>query len=300
MWAPPTSKDQTLATKLATEEEYDNYQGGVHAYDTDAGAPPVAQTTKDDGQDYDVKTDGTHEDAAYDMDGIHRYDVTTGDLIPPGYIKYKQIKYDMSDFLGSCVRLYQDLTNTGNVPFKPALTPFIDETGDDYGLGAGLTEDAEDGEPEKHAYVDMERTLQELAQNACVGFERSGYFTYGYNFDDVEDCHAARYRDLDRRRLPYSENRTEGAVPLEFVRIPRVGRISISATGSGISKPTMTETLQAGLSLRSLETVTINQGESVILTTGLCLCSFRGGKVRSTQSVLGPGATGEIRDAPPY
>jgi hypothetical protein len=58
-------------------------------------------------------------------------------LIPPGCILCKHIKYDMSDFLGSCVRLFQDLTNTGNVPLKPAIAFFIDETVDDYGLGAG-------------------------------------------------------------------------------------------------------------------------------------------------------------------
>jgi hypothetical protein len=140
------------------------------------------------------------------VDDTQRYDEITGELIPPGYIKYKHIKYDMSDFLGSCVRLCQDLTNTGNVPFKPAITPFIDETGDDYGLGAGVTEDADDGAPEKHAHMDVERTLQELARTACVDLERSGYYTYGYNYDDVEDCHAAIYGDLDRRRLPYSGN----------------------------------------------------------------------------------------------
>jgi hypothetical protein len=119
-------------------------------------------------------------------------------MIPPGCILYKQIKYDMSDFLGSCVRLCQDLTNTGNVPLKPAITPFIDETGDDYGLGAG---EAEDG-PGARAYMDTERALQELARNACVGLERSGYYTYGYIYDDVGDCHAGIYGDLDHRHLP--------------------------------------------------------------------------------------------------
>jgi hypothetical protein len=62
-----------------------------------------------------------------------------------GNVCYKQIKYDMSDFLGSCVRLYKDLTNSHDVPLKLAHTPFIDETGDDYGLGAGLCEAASDG-----------------------------------------------------------------------------------------------------------------------------------------------------------
>jgi hypothetical protein len=39
----------------------------------------------------------------------------------------------------------------------------VDETRDDYGLGAEISEDAVDGSVAKDAYVDMERTLQELA-----------------------------------------------------------------------------------------------------------------------------------------
>jgi dUTPase len=191
----------------------------------------------------------------------------------------------MSDFLGSCVRLCQDLSNTRNVPLKPVITPFIDEIGDDYGLGAG---EAENG-PEAHAYMDMERILQELAQNACVGLERSGYYTYSYNYDDVGDCHAEIYGDLDRRHLPYSQNRTEGAVPMEVLRMPRVGGISITSTEVGIRKPAMTETLRTGLTLKSNETATIQQGESVTLATGVRLRSFRGDRIRSAQSVLGPG-----------
>jgi hypothetical protein len=173
------------------------------------------------------------------------------------------------------VRLCQDLTHTGNVPLKPAIAPFVDETGDDYGLGAGETEDG----PEKHAYMDMERTLQELAQNVCVGLERSGYHTYSCNYDDVGDCRAEIYGDLDRRHLPYSQNRTEGAVPMELIRVPRVGGISIPSTESGVLKPTMTETLRTGLTLKSIETI----------TTGLRLQSSRGRRIRSAQSVMGPG-----------
>jgi dUTPase len=51
----------------------------------------------------------------------------------------------------------------------------------------------------------------------------------------------------------------------------------------------MTETLRTGLTLKSIETATIQQGESVALTTGLRLRSFRGDRIRSAQSVLGPG-----------
>jgi hypothetical protein len=43
-----------------------------------------------------------------------------------------------SDFLASCVRLCKELADTHDVPLKTALTPFVDEIGDDYGLGAGL------------------------------------------------------------------------------------------------------------------------------------------------------------------
>jgi dUTPase len=82
---------------------------------------------------------------------------------------------------------------------------------------------------------------------------------------------------------------------MEFERIPRVGRVSISSTESGVPEPTMTETLRIGLSLRSFETITIQQGESVILATDLRLQSFRGGRIRSTRSVLGPGDKEEIR-----
>jgi dUTPase len=76
---------------------------------------------------------------------------------------------------------------------------------------------------------------------------------------------------------------------MEVIRVPRVGRISISSTEDGVLKPAMTETLRTGLTLKSIETATIHQGESVTLTTGLRLQSFRGDRIRSTQSVLGPG-----------
>jgi hypothetical protein len=129
----------------------------------------------------------------------------------------------MSDFLGSRVRFHQELANTQGVPSKPALTPFIDETGDDYGLGAGMCAEAPDDPMVTDTRMDMERTLQELAQNACVGMERTGYFTYGYNYDDVEDCHASIYGNLIGRRAPYNENKREGAVPTEFVCARRAG-----------------------------------------------------------------------------
>jgi hypothetical protein len=139
----------------------------------------------------------------------------------------------MSDFLGSCVRLRQELTSTQGVPLKTALNPFVDETGDDYGLGAGVCEDAPDDSMVKDAHMDIERTLQELAQNACIGMDRNGYLTYGYIYEDVEDCHASIYGNLTSRRVPYSENKKEGAVPLEFVRARRAGHICVETLASG-------------------------------------------------------------------
>jgi hypothetical protein len=68
------------------------------------------------------------------------------------------------------------------------------------------------------AWMDIERTLQELARNACVGEERSGFRSYGCDYDDVEQCHASIYGNLTGRTLPYNENRKEGVVPKEFAR----------------------------------------------------------------------------------
>jgi dUTPase len=212
-----------------------------------------------------------------------------------GDILRKQIKYDVSDFLASCVRLCKELTDTHDVPLKTALAPFVDETGDDYGLGAGLCEDAQNGSVAKDAYVDVERTLTELARNACVGLARSGYFIYGYSFEDAEDCQASIYGNLARRRVPYSENRKEGAVPREFVRARRVGRICVETLKTGVFIPTKSETQRAGLTLRSMETAEIQPGHSAVATAGLRLLSFRAQRARITQSVLGPGNRDKIR-----
>jgi hypothetical protein len=217
------------------------------------------------------------------------FDPTTGNVC------YEQIKYDVSDFLGSCVRLYQELTSTEGVPLKPAFAPFIDETGGDYGLGAGMCEDAPDDAMVQDAYVDIERTLQELAQNACVGMERTVCFSYGYNFEDIADCHASMYGNLTSRRVPYSENKKEGVVPTEFAHARRVGHICVETSASGAYPPTKSETQRAGLTLRSMEQVGIQPGCSVNVTTGLRLLCFRGQRVRVAQSVLGPGDQEKIR-----
>jgi hypothetical protein len=84
-----------------------------------------------------------------------------------GNASYKQIKYDMSDFLGSCVRLYQELTSTQGVPLNPTLTLFIDETGDDYGLGAGVCEEAPDDPMFEDAYVDIEDIKRSRSERLC-------------------------------------------------------------------------------------------------------------------------------------
>jgi dUTPase len=77
-------------------------------------------------------------------------------------------------------------------------------------------------------------------------------------------------------------------VPIEVLRLPRVGKISITSTEVGTHKPMMTETLRTGLTLKSHETATIQQGESTTLATGMRLRSFKGDRIRSTQSALGP------------
>jgi hypothetical protein len=56
---------------------------------------------------------------------------------------------------------------------------------------------------------------------------------------------------------------------MELIRIPRAGGISISSTESGVLETTVTETLRTGLTLKSIETIIIHQGESVTLTAGL-------------------------------
>jgi hypothetical protein len=133
--APPsaqTTKTDAMTCAAGNQGGHDDDKAKYHV-----GAPPDAQTTK-------PSMDGAPEDTPRGVDDALRYDKKTAELIPLGSILCEQIKYDTSDFLGSCVRLYQDLTNTGNVPLKPAFAHFVDEAGDDYGLGAdrGRTREA--------------------------------------------------------------------------------------------------------------------------------------------------------------
>jgi hypothetical protein len=206
-----------------------------------------------------------------------------------GNVCYKQIKYDASDFLGSCARL-----PGVNQHSRSSLEACI-ETGNDYGLGAGMCEAAPDDSMVEDAYVDMERTLQELAQNACVGMGRIGYFTYGCNFQDVADCHASMCWNLTSRRVPFSECKKEGAVSTEFARARRVGHICVETLTSGTHAPTKSETQRAGLTLRSMEQVEIQPWRRVNVTAGLRLFSLRGQRVRVTQSFLGPGDREKMR-----
>jgi hypothetical protein len=81
----------------------------------------------------------------------------------------------------------------------------VEKSGDDYGLGAEECEDKNIGE-----------TLQELAQCAMAGVGRSGYLTYGCERDDVDECQSHIYGNLNRTTIPYSEDRTEGAIPRDL------------------------------------------------------------------------------------
>jgi hypothetical protein len=81
------------------------------------------------------------------------------------------------------------------VPLTTAYTPFVDESGDDYGLGAAECEDhgnpvqsALTGDGEDPTQFDIGSTLQDLAQSAMAGEEKCGYYTCGCDYDDVADC----------------------------------------------------------------------------------------------------------------
>jgi hypothetical protein len=138
-WGPPMSGDQLSVQPLCSQAA-DEQEGartppnGSEAIEQTGGSPPSAN----------------------------------------GLVKYKQIRCNMSPFLGFRVRLCQDLARACRVPLKTALTPFVDETGDDCGLGAGGCADAKDGADAKDACVDIAKTLQDLAQNAMAGIEHSG------------------------------------------------------------------------------------------------------------------------------
>jgi hypothetical protein len=262
-------------------------------------APPMRSDTQlvlpFEGVRHSESAVGAHYTAVVPGAGVNTHDDPVGGVFDPtaGNVCCEKMKYDVSDFLGSCVRLCQELTNATGVPLKPARAPFIEEAGDDYRLGAGVCEESQDAQG-KDAHVDIERTLQELAQIACCGEERNGYFTHGCDFDDVADCHASMCGNLTGRRIPYSEDMKEGSVPKEFVRARQMGNLCVGSR-SGANAPTMTEVHRSGPTLRSVGQVEIDLGRSVVATAGLRLLSFRGQEIRMAQSVLGPGNRGEMR-----
>ena len=122
-----------------------------------------------------------------------------------------------------------------------------------------------------------------------AGVDRGGYLTYGYEHDDVDECQSQIYGDLNRTTIPYSEDRTEGAIPREFLRKPRVGHVRVQALADGASIPTKSETQRTGLTLATIESVEIQPGQRVTLSTGLLLSSFDGRQIRINNSVRGPG-----------
>jgi hypothetical protein len=146
----------------------------------------------------------------------------------------------------------------------------LKESGEDYGLGADECEEK-----------NIEKTLQELAQCAMAGVDRGGYLTYGYQHDDVDECQSRIYGNFNRTTIPHSEDRTEGAVPREFAGKPRVGHIRAQALADGASIPTKSETQRTGLTLATIDSVEIQPGQRVTLSTGLLLSSFDGRQARN-------------------
>jgi dUTPase len=74
-----------------------------------------------------------------------------------------------------------------------------------------------------------------------------------------------------------------------------MGYLRVETMSSSACAPTKSETQCAGQTLRSMEQVGIQQGRSVVVTTGLRLLTFRGQRVRVAQSALGPGNSEKIR-----
>jgi hypothetical protein len=147
--------------------------------------------------------------------------------------------------------------------------------------------------------MDIERTLQELAQNACVGEELSGFYSYGYNCEDVDDYHASTYGDLLKDGQYHIVGTERRARSHRIVRAPRLGRISVEAInlgGSGSFLPTHSETQRTGLTLKGRETVVIQQGHSVEVATGLRPISFLGSDIRVTQRSGQPGKDSSSHD----
>jgi hypothetical protein len=100
--------------------------------------------------------------------GCPDYLPTSGERDPvAGCVCYEQIKYDMSDFLGSCVRLCKDLTNSHDEPLRPAYAPFLEETGDDNGLGGGVCDEPPDDKHGTDAWMDIADATGARSQRLC-------------------------------------------------------------------------------------------------------------------------------------
>jgi hypothetical protein len=104
-------------------------------------------------------------------------------------------------------------TNSHDEPLRPAHTPFLEETGDDCGLGGGVCVEAPDDTHGIDDYIDIEQTLHELPQSARVGEELRGLYSHGYTCEDVDDYHVV---GTERRE------RSHG-----MVRVSRLGRICV-------------------------------------------------------------------------
>jgi dUTPase len=132
-----------------------------------------------------------------------------------------------------------------------------------------------------------------------AGEERcGGYYTYGYDLDDVADCQSEIYGNLNYRTLPYSENRKEGAVPRDLLRKPRIRYLRVEILAENSSLLIKSETKRTGLTLTAIESTELQSGQSITLTTGLRLKSFEGRQARISESVLRPRNTEYIRIRP--
>jgi hypothetical protein len=100
-----TSQDDIRKNKNNNKDDAGQVQqplGGDATKDVEVHDSDNAKTTVDE-QPERIPTSGEHDPSA-------------------GNVCYKQIKYDMSDFLVSCVRLCKDLAHSHDEPLKPAHT----------------------------------------------------------------------------------------------------------------------------------------------------------------------------------
>jgi dUTPase len=118
--------------------------------------------------------------------------------------------------------------------------------------------------------------------------EHSGYYIYGCDYADVEDCHSDICGNLNYTTVPHSKNESEGAIPREFMPKTRVGRLRVETLSTEASKPTKSEAQRTGLTLTSVESKEIQPGQTVHLSTRLILRSFKGRQAGIPNSFQGP------------